>query len=214
MSLIYWGYYVRDMVKHELQVASYELLVTSCRLKSKSWNSKVRVQIHEFRVQTHEFKLTSYKFSFTSHEFKSTSYLKTQVNSIKYFLFSKILISLFSIYCCDYTEIFQNHVLVEMWAPPDCFVWSSPVAKQWSWHKVKEVKIFCNKYFQLGNFSFNSYVYYLTRGVIASTRVFNLLTRTFNLATRSFNPLTLGFELVTRGFEFVTRGLEIITCGF
>ena len=29
--------------------------------------------------------------------------------------------------------------VVEMWAPPDCFVWnlSSSVAKQWKWQKVK-----------------------------------------------------------------------------
>ena len=39
----------------------------------------------------------------------------------------------------------------------------------------------------LGFFSFNSYVYYLTRGFIASTRAFNLLTRAFNLPTRAFN---------------------------
>ena len=54
-------------------------------------------------------------------------------------------------------------------------------------------------------FSFNSYVYYLTRGFIASTRAFNLLTRTFNFATRGFSLLTHAFELVTRGFETVTH---------
>ena len=52
--------------------------------------------------------------------------------------------------------------------------------------------------FELGIFSFNSYVSYLTRD-------FNLLTRTFNLPTRAFSLLTRGFELVTRGFELVTR---------
>ena len=79
--------------------------------------------------------------------------------------------------------------------------------------------------FGLGIFSFNSYVYYLTRGFIASARAFNLLTRAFNvptrafnvptrafnLATRAFSLLTLGFKLVTRGFELVTRGFELVT---
>ena len=45
--------------------------------------------------------------------------------------------------------------------------------------------------FELGIFSFNSYVYYLTRA-------FDLLTRAFNLATSAFSPLTRAFELVTR----------------
>ena len=36
--------------------------------------------------------------------------------------------------------------------------------------------------FELGIFSFNSYVYYLCRGFIASARAFNLPTRAFNLA--------------------------------
>ena len=82
--------------------------------------------------------------------------------------------------------------------------------------------------FELGIFSFNSYVYYLTRGFIASTRAFNLLTRAFNLPTRTFNLATrafsllncefelvaLGFELVTRGFGLVTRGFGLVTRGF
>ena len=59
--------------------------------------------------------------------------------------------------------------------------------------------------FELGIFSFNSYVYYLTRGFIASTRAFNLLTRAFNLPTRTFNLATRAFSLLTLGFEFVTR---------
>ena len=61
------------------------------------------------------------------------------------------------------------------------------------------------QYFELGIFSFNSYVYYLTRGFIASTRAFLLPTRAFNLATRAFSVLTGEFELVTGGFELVTR---------
>ena len=68
--------------------------------------------------------------------------------------------------------------------------------------------------FELGIFSFNSYVYYLSRGFIASTGAFNLLTRAFNLPTRAFSLLTCGFELITLGFELVTRGLELITRGF
>ena len=39
------------------------------------------------------------------------------------------------------------------------------------------------QYFEIGIFSFNWYLYYLTRGVIASTRAFNILTRAFNLPT-------------------------------
>ena len=66
--------------------------------------------------------------------------------------------------------------------------------------------------FELGIFSFNSYVYYLTRGFIASTRVFNLLTRAFNLPTRAFNLAARAFSLLTRGFELVTRGFELVTC--
>ena len=87
-----------------------------------------------------------------------------------------------------------------------------------------KIKIFVAReiqYFEIGIFSFNSYVYYLTRGFIASTRAFNLLTRAFNLPTRAFNLatrafslLTRGFELVTRGFELVTRELELVTRGF
>ena len=60
------------------------------------------------------------------------------------------------------------------------------------------------QYFEMGIFSFNSYVYYLTRGFIAPTRAFNLLTRAFNLPTRAFSLLTRGLELVTRGFELIT----------
>ena len=84
------------------------------------------------------------------------------------------------------------------------------------------------QYLELGIFSFKSYVYYLTRGFIASTRAFNLLTygfnlpthafslptRAFNLATRAFSVLTREFELVTRRFELATRGFELVTRGF
>ena len=68
--------------------------------------------------------------------------------------------------------------------------------------------------FELGIFSFNLHVYYLTRGFIASTSAFNLLTRAFNLATRGFQLVTRGFQLVTCGSELVTRGFELVTRGF
>ena len=87
-----------------------------------------------------------------------------------------------------------------------------------------KIKLFVAReiqYFELEIFSFNSYVYYLTRGSIASTRAFNLLTcvfslptRVFNLATRVFSVLTREFELVTRRFELVTCGFELVTRGF
>ena len=60
------------------------------------------------------------------------------------------------------------------------------------------------QYFELEIFSFNSYVYYLTRGFTASTRTFNLPTRAFSLPHRAFNPATRVFCLLTRGFELVT----------
>ena len=87
-----------------------------------------------------------------------------------------------------------------------------------------KIKLFVTckiQYFELGIFSFNSYVYYLSCGFIASTRTFNLLarafnlpTRTFNLPTRVFNHATRAFSLLTRGFELVTRGFELVTRGF
>ena len=52
---------------------------------------------------------------------------------------------------------------------------------------------------------FNWYVYYLTRGFIASTRAFNLPTRTFSLPTCVFNLTTRAFSALTRGFEVVTQ---------
>ena len=53
--------------------------------------------------------------------------------------------------------------------------------------KIKDFAALEIQYFEIGVFSFNSYVYYLTRGFIAPTRAFNLLTCAFNLPTRSFN---------------------------
>ena len=65
-----------------------------------------------------------------------------------------------------------------------------------------KIKLFVareTQHFELGIFTFNSYVYHLTSGFIASTRAFNLATRAFSLLIR-------GIELVTRG------GFELITC--
>ena len=71
--------------------------------------------------------------------------------------------------------------------------------------KIKLVVALKFNIFELGIFSFNSYVYYLTRGFIASTRAFDLATRAFSLLTRGFEFVTCRFELATRGFELVTR---------
>ena len=71
-----------------------------------------------------------------------------------------------------------------------------------------KIKLFVAReiqYFELGIFSFNSHVYYLTRGFIASARAFNLLTCAFNLSTRAFSLPIRAFNLATRGFELVTR---------
>ena len=80
-----------------------------------------------------------------------------------------------------------------------------------------KIKLFAARkiqYFELGIFSFNSYVYYLTRGFIASTCAFSLPTRAFNLPTRAFSVVTCNFELVTREFELVTRGFELVAPRF
>ena len=57
------------------------------------------------------------------------------------------------------------------------------------------------QYFELGIFSFDSYVYYLTRGFIDLTHAFNLLTRAFSLPARAFNLATRAFGVLTRGSE-------------
>ena len=80
-----------------------------------------------------------------------------------------------------------------------------------------KIKLFVAREIQnveLRIFSFNSYVYYLTRGFIASTRAFNLATRAFSVLTREFKLVTREFELVTREFGLVTRGFELVTRGF
>ena len=52
------------------------------------------------------------------------------------------------------------------------------------------------QYFELEIFPFYSYVYYLIRSFITSTRAFNLATCAFSLLTR-------GFELVIRNSQLV-----------
>ena len=80
-----------------------------------------------------------------------------------------------------------------------------------------KIKLFVTceiQYFEFGIFSFNSYVYYLICGFIASTHAFNLLTRAFNLPTRALNHATRAFSFPTRGFELVTREFKLVTCEF
>ena len=80
-----------------------------------------------------------------------------------------------------------------------------------------KIKLFVAReiqYFELGIFSFISYVYYLTRGFIASTRAFNLLNCAFNLLIRAFNLPTCAFSLLTREFELANRGFELVTSGY
>ena len=74
-----------------------------------------------------------------------------------------------------------------------------------------KIKLFVTcetQYFELGIFSFNSYVYYLIRDFITSTRALNLLTRTFDLPTRAFNLSTRAFNHATRAFRLPTRGFN------
>ena len=62
-----------------------------------------------------------------------------------------------------------------------------------------KIKLFVAReiqYFELGIFSFNSYICYLTRGFIASNRAFNLLTRAFILPTRAISLATCTSQTV------------------
>ena len=80
-----------------------------------------------------------------------------------------------------------------------------------------EIKLFVTcemQYFELGIFSFNQYVYYLSPRFIASTGTFNLVTCAFHHATRAFRFPACGFELVTCEFELVTHGFELVTREF
>ena len=106
--------------------------------------------------------------------------------------------------------VFQSHVVEKIFQ-------NLRVRRKFSIRKPMQVKIFADfeiQYFELRIFPFNSYVYYVACGFIASTRAFNLPTRAFNLATRAFSLLTRGFELVNCRFELVTCRFELVTRGF
>ena len=79
------------------------------------------------------------------------------------------------------------------------------------WKKLKSFVTRKIQYIELGICSFNSKVYHLIRGFIASTRALNLLTRAFSPLTCGFKLVTLGFEFVTHGFKLVTQGSELVT---
>ena len=101
-------------------------------------------------------------------------------------------------------EIFQSHVVEKIFQ-------NLCVRLKFNTRSAMKLKLFLAReiqYFELGIFSFNSYVYYLTRGFITSTRTFNLLTSAFNLPTRAFSLLTRAFNLSTRAFSVLTREFE------
>ena len=80
--------------------------------------------------------------------------------------------------------------------------------------KIKLFVVLEIQYFEVRIFCFNFYVYYVTRGFIASALAFNLHTRAFFLLTRDFNLATRAFSLLNRGFELVTCRFKLITRGF
>ena len=74
-----------------------------------------------------------------------------------------------------------------------------------------KIKLFVAReiqYFELGIFSFNSYVYYLTRGFITSTRASYHLTRAFNLPNRAFSLPSRAFNLETLALSVLTHEFE------
>ena len=95
-----------------------------------------------------------------------------------------------------------NIVIKYVFSMPCCGKdFSNPSCQVYVEHSLSnENKTFCspwNLIFELGIFSFNSYVCYLTRA-------FNLLTSAFNLPTCTFNLLTRAFNLPTRAFNLPT----------
>ena len=107
-------------------------------------------------------------------------------------------------------EIFQSHVVEKIFQ-------NIRVRLKFNTRSAMKIKLYVAReiqYFELGIFSFNSYVYYLTRGFTASARAFNLLTRAFNLPTRAFSLPTRAFSVLTREFELVTRRFELVTREF
>ena len=92
------------------------------------------------------------------------------------------------------------------------FVWGHPLSTYLSYDFFNSLPLWAPAYildeiqcFELGIFSFNSYVYYPTRD-------FNFRTRAFSVLTREFELVTPRFELVIRGFELVTRRVKLVTC--
>ena len=107
-------------------------------------------------------------------------------------------------------ETFQSHVVEKIFQ-------NLCVRLKFNTCSAMKIKLFVAheiQYFELGIFSFNSYVYYLTRGFVASARGFNLLTRAFNLPARAFSLPTRAFNLATRAFSVLTREFELVTLGF
>ena len=94
--------------------------------------------------------------------------------------------------------IFTFSMLWKNFPKPSCEAYVQPFV-------TREIQ-----YFELEIFSFNSYVYYLIRGFIASTRAANLLIHAFNLTTCAFNLATRTSSLLPRGFELVTHECELV----
>ena len=71
--------------------------------------------------------------------------------------------------------------MVKILKSPDCFIWGLRYSKiNRNWMKLK---FFVNRetqHLELRVFSFNLYVYFLTRDYIGSTHAFNLVNRDFN----------------------------------
>ena len=81
--------------------------------------------------------------------------------------------------------------------------------------KWKKLKSFVSRricYFELGIFSFYSYVYYLTRDCIASTCDLNLLTRAFDFQLVHLTCTSRFYSVLTREFKFIHRRFELVTC--
>ena len=100
-------------------------------------------------------------------------------------------------------EIFQSHVLQKIFQNL-CMRLKFNIRLAM---KIKQLVAREIQYSELGIFSFNLYVHYITRGFTASARAFKLLIRAFNLSTRAFSTLTFRFKLVPCGFELLTRVL-------
>ena len=94
MMLLFFMFIIPWLWYGKKRVMSYELRVASYKLRVESLKARVEIQKCEFKSTSYEFKSTSYEFESTSHEFESTRIIKsmkTQVNSLKSFSFSKII---------------------------------------------------------------------------------------------------------------------------